>query len=203
MSIMSGVHARTPTCAGCAPKQQPIRAGINGSWAPNTPAPSSVRQMLQLPCQLSLTSTARRRHCGTRRPLRAQHPAHELERELTDAVNAEDYVRAAALRDELRALKAQNPLSSLQQQLKVRIEDGYWSCTCQVQPLPQIVNSRRVWTEPTLVLGMQDAISGEQFQVRLRQCLRCCPRSVIKGACFGIVMHSLELAGFRCRRPPV
>ncbi len=84
--------------------------------------------MLRAPCQLRMTSAARRRHCEKRGPLRAQHPAHGLERELTDAVKAEDYVRAAALRDELRALKAQNPLSSLQQQLKARSDGEYGSC---------------------------------------------------------------------------
>jgi len=51
--------------------------------------------------------------------LRVRHAAHDLEQQLSEAVRTEDYVRAAALRDELQALKAEDPLSSLQQQLKV------------------------------------------------------------------------------------
>ena len=48
-----------------------------------------------------------------------RHAAHDLEQQLSEAVRTEDYVRAAELRDELQALKADDPLSSLQQQLKV------------------------------------------------------------------------------------
>ena len=77
--------------------------------------------MPHVPRQLRLCCAARRRQSAAG-PLRAQHPASELERELVDAVKAEDYVRAAALRDELRALKPQNPLSSLQKKLKVRTD---------------------------------------------------------------------------------
>jgi len=54
-----------------------------------------------------------------RRQLRVRQAAHDLEQQLSEAVRTEDYVRAAALRDELQALKAEDPLSSLQQQLKV------------------------------------------------------------------------------------
>ena len=54
-----------------------------------------------------------------------RHAAHDLEQQLSEAVRREDYVRAAALRDELQALKAEDPLSSLQQQLKVS-RAGEW-----------------------------------------------------------------------------
>ena len=100
--------------------QQPSRSTCSGTRDPRLLASQVHGQKLHAPCQLRQHRSAGRRRFSTG-PLRAQHPAHELEQELTDAVKAEDYVRAAALRDELRALKPQNPLSALQQQLKARI----------------------------------------------------------------------------------